>query len=360
LKLHITGIQSRPVIVPMKRELKTSGGAVTQAPLLLLDLHTNEGITGRSYLFGVAPFTLKPLHDLVQALADIIKGDPASPIEVDRKLRKRTTLLGPYYLLGMALAGIDMACWDALAVAGGIPLIQLLGGIPKPIPAYNSNGLGIMGVAEAVDEAVQLVDEGFGAIKIRLGRTTAREDLEVVRAVRKHMLDEVVLMSDFNQALSVNEAIQRGRMLEDEGLYWIEEPVRADDFSGCARVAAELKTPIQIGENFFSPHQMHTALDVQASDFVMPDVQRIGGISGWLRAAALADASGVEISSHLFPEVSAILLSVAPTAHWLECVDWANPVLQEPLEIRDGQAMVSDRPGTGMLWNESAVQRYAL
>jgi mandelate racemase len=360
MTLQIVDVHTHPVIVPMKRELKTSGGAVTQAPLLLIDLQTSGGIIGHSYLFGVSPFTLKPLQDLVRSLADLIKGDAVAPFEVERKIRKRTTLLGPYYLLGMALAGIDMACWDALAVAANVPLVRLLGGAPKPIPAYNSNGLGIMSPDDAAEEAVQLVEEGFRAIKLRLGRKTAEGDREAVRAVRKRIPDHVLLMSDFNQALSVSEAIHRGRMLEGEGLYWIEEPVRADDFSGCARVASEVQIPIQIGENFYSTHQMQIALDANASDWVMPDVQRIGGISGWLRAAALADAAGVEISSHLFPEISAMLLAVAPTAHWLEYVDWASPVLQEPLEIRDGHTIISDRPGTGMTWDESAVQRYEL
>jgi mandelate racemase len=97
--------------------------------------------------------------------------------------------------------------------------------------------------------------------------------------------------------------------------------VRADDFAGCARVSAEVRTPIQIGENFYSTYHMREALAVNASDFVMPDLQRIGGVSGWIRAAALADAGGVEMSSHLFPEISASMLPVTPTAHWLEYDD---------------------------------------
>src|SRR5207245_10475283 len=122
--------------------------------------------------------------------------------------------------------------------------------------------------------------EGFRAIKVRLGRPAAEEDLAVVRAVRKRVPDDIVLMADFNQALSVNEAILRGRMLDGEGLSWIEEPVRADDFAGCARVSAELMTPVQIGENFSGIYQMQEALTRRASDFVMPDAQGIGGISG--------------------------------------------------------------------------------
>jgi len=358
--LRIRDIVSRPVVVPMKRPLKTSTGAVTQAPLLLIDLLTEEGVVGRSYLFGVSTFTLKPLHDLVQGLAAMIKGESAAPVQVERKLRARNTLLGPYYLLGMAVAGIDMACWDALAVAKDAPLVTLLGGSVQSVPVYNSNGLGIMPAAEAAKEAVELVQEGFRAIKIRLGRANAADDLAAVRAVRKSISDDILLMADFNQALSVQEAIKRGRMLDDEGLYWIEEPVRADDFAGCARVAAELKTPVQIGENFYSTYQMKEALTVHASDFVMPDLQRIGGISGWLRAAALADAAGCEMSSHLFPEVSATTLAVTPTCHWLEYVNWASPVLQEPLQIRDGMAVVPDRPGAGITWDETAVAHYRL
>jgi len=358
--LRIREVRARPVLVPMKRPLRTSSGAVTGAPLVLIDLHTEEGVTGLSYLFGYQPFTLKPLHGLVQALGGMIAGDRLAPIDLHRKLERRLTLLGPHNLPGLALAGIDMAAWDALAAASGAPLAALLGGSPGRIPAYNSNGLGIMPPDEAAEEAVQLVEEGFGAIKIRLGRASAREDLAAVRAVRKRIPHEILLMSDFNQALSVNEAIQRGRMLDGEGLYWIEEPVRADDFKGCARVAAELETPVQIGENFSGVFQMQEALAEQAADFVMPDAQRIGGVTGWLAAAALARASGREMSSHLFPEISAHMLSVTPTCHWLEYVDWAGPILDAPLKIDRGAAVVSDRPGSGLAWNEEAVRRYQL
>ena len=167
-------------------------------------------------------------------------------------------------------------------------------------------------------------------------------------------------MVDFNQALSVNDAILRGRMLDEEGgLLWIEEPIRADDFDGNARIADALATPVQIGENFMGPEQMAQALAARASDFVMPDLERIGGVTGWMRAAALAQAAGCEMSSHLFPEVSCHLLAVTPTCHWLEYVDWAAPVLEEPLAVRDSHALPRIAPGHGMRWDESAVAKYA-
>jgi mandelate racemase len=301
-----------------------------------------------------------PLAHLAVALGEMVKGDPLVPVEVERKLRARLALLGPVNLTGMALAGVDMAAWDAVARALGLPLVVLLGGQPKPVPAYNSPGLGIMPPEEAAAEALQLLAEGFGAIKIRLGRPTLEEDLAAVRAVRRGVPAGTVLMADFNQALTVADAVRRGRALDDEGLFWIEEPVRADDFRGCARVTAEVRTPIQIGENFASLFEMETACRQEASDFVMPDVQRIGGVTGWLRAAALAQAAGKECSSHLFPEVSAHLLAVTPTAHWLEYVDWAAPVLQEPVPVVDGTLRAPARPGAGLAWDEEAVRRFRL
>ncbi|HEX7558818.1 MAG TPA: enolase C-terminal domain-like protein, partial [Usitatibacter sp.] len=166
---------------------------------------------------------------------------------------------------------------------------------------------------------------------------------------------------DFNQALSVNDAILRGRMLDDEGgVAWIEEPTRADDFAGNAHIADELATPVQLGENFMGPEQMAQALSAGACDYVMPDAQRIGGVTGWMRAAALAQAAGMEMSSHLFPEVSAHLLAVTPTAHWLEYVDWAAPILEEPLVVADGAVQVPDRPGNGLQWDQSAVAHYRM
>jgi mandelate racemase len=150
-------------------------------------------------------------------------------------------------------------------------------------------------------------------------------------------------------------------MIDDEGgVLWIEEPVRADDFAGCSQLRREIRTPIQIGENFMGPEQMAQALAAGACDYVMPDAQRIGGVTGWTRAAALAQAAGLEMSSHLFPEISAQLLAVTPTAHWLEYVDWADAILESPLMIRDGALLSPEKPGTGIAWNEEAVRRYQI
>ena len=165
-------------------------------------------------------------------------------------------------------------------------------------------------------------------------------------------------MCDFNQGLTVAEAIHRGRMIDDEGgMAWIEEPIQADDYRGLKKVAAALQTPVSVGENFMGPEQMADALYAGACDYVMPDVQRISGVSGWMRAAALADVVRVEMSSHLFPEVSSHLLGVTPTAHWLEYIDWAEPVLRHKHQIAAGAMLISEEPGSGLDWDEKAVKK---
>jgi mandelate racemase len=345
----------------MKRPLATSSGKLTESALLLVDLHTDSGIVGRSYLFGIGKHNLAPIAKLVEAMGQMLKDDAIAPFELEKKLRARYTLLGVHNIVLFAMSGIDMAAWDALGQALGQPLARLLGGTLRPIPAYNSKGLGLLPVKDLAREATELVDEGFRAVKLRVGRPTAKEDLEALRAVKQAIAPEVTLMVDFNQALSVAEALARGRMIDEEGgVLWIEEPIRADDFSGCKRIRDEIRTPIQIGENFMGPEQMAQALAAGACDYVMPDAQRIGGVTGWMRAASLAQGAGLEMSSHLFPEVSAHLLAVTPTAHWLEYVDWADAILAEPLSIHQGNITIPERPGIGIAWNEEAVRRYQI
>jgi mandelate racemase len=356
--MKIQAIRARPVAVPMKRPLATGSGKLTEAALLLIDLQTDEGIVGRSYLFALGRQNLPAITRLVESMAGMVKGDAVVPFELEKKLRARHTLLGVHNIVLFAMAGIDMAAWDALAQSLRQPLVRLLGGAPRPVLAYNSNGLGIIDLSSLGKEAEELLKEGFRAVKLRLGRPEAKQDLEALRAVKKAIGPDVTLMVDFNQSLTVAEALRRGRMIDEEGgVLWIEEPVRADDFAGNARIARELATPVQIGENFMGPEQMVQALAAGACDYVMPDAQRIGGVTGWMRAAALAQGAGMEMSSHLFPEVSCHLLAVTPTCHWLEFVDWAASVLQEPLAVKNGMVAIPEKP---MLWDEEAVRRFLL
>jgi mandelate racemase len=355
-RLTIRGLRARGIELALHRPIETASGVMSTAPLVLIDLSTEEGITGHSYVRCYTPVALQPLVQLVANLEGLLKGEVAAPATVERKLQGHFRILGPQGLAGMAMAGIDMALWDARARACGVPLVTLLGGEPKPIPAYAS--LHMMSPQEAAVEAEEMLALGFSAIKVKVGRGDLAADLETIRALRRAAGDGIKLMVDYNQSLPVAEAIERARVLDEEGLFWIEEPTRADDYEGHACIAAAARTAIQLGENWWGPHDMAKSIAARASDHVMFDVMKLGGVSGWLRAAALAETAGLPASSHTFPEFSVQLLGVTPTGLWLEYLDHAGPILTEQVRIKDGYAVTPDRPGSGVEWNEEVVQRW--
>jgi mandelate racemase len=354
--LTLKSIRARPVVLKLARPVVARIATLADWPLILIDLYTEEGVIGRSYL---EPYIRRSMRYLIPALDDLgemLKGRRLAPIEFYEAARKSLHFVGYEGMSIIAVAGIDMAAWDALARAADVPLCVLLGGSIGPVPAYNSNGLWLRSPAEVANEAIELREEGgFNGLKLRLGRERVADDLATIEAVRDTVGSEMSLMVDFNQGLQFGEALERCHAIDHLGLAWIEEPIVYDNLEGYARLTADLKTPVQIGENFYGPRALYTALQMKACDYVMPDFMRIGGVTGWQRAAAIAAAAGIPISTHLYPEVAAHVMRVTETALWLEWQDWANPILQQPYEVKDGKLHIPDVPGVGLEWDEKAV-----
>jgi len=355
--LTLRGVTTRAFAVPLNFALGTSVTVIRAVPLLLVDVHTDEGIAGRAYLFSYTRAGAKSVALLLTEAVELVKGRPARPQVIYTTLVRRLALLGVAGPVRMAISALDIALWDAAAIAAGLPLAELLGARRRAIPAYDSRGLGLARAEDLADEAKALLAGGMKAIKLRLGYSTLEEDLAALRAVRGAIPREIAVMVDYNQALSTAEAIRRGRALEAEGIAWLEEPIRHDDYRGNAKIARTLAVPLQIGENFNGPEAMAEALASGACDYVMPDVGRIGGVTGWMQAAGVAAAHSIEMSSHLVPEVSVHLLAATPTAHWLEYVDWADAILEEPLRVIDGAATPGARPDVGLAWDEAKLER---
>jgi mandelate racemase len=355
----LKSVDVRAVVVPLRRPVISKVGRFDQWPMILIDLYTSGNIVGRSYL---EPYLANAMRYIVPAIRDLAsarQGTTLSPFDGFQANRRSLNLVGYAGVAAIAVAGLDMALWDALAKAAGVPLAVLLGGSLGPVPAYNSNGLWLTDVGTLGEEAAALVGEGgFSGLKLRLGRDRLDDDLSAIREVRKAAGDDIKLMVDFNQGLSLGDALARCHALDGQGLYWLEEPITYDNFQGYAQLARELKTPLQLGENFYGARDLYAALSAGAADYVMPDLMRIGGVSGWLRAAPIAAAAGVQISTHLYPEFSAHLMRVSETAHWLEWQDWADPIVREPFPVKAGHVTIPDRPGAGLEWNETAVARF--
>ena len=357
--LTIKGVRARLVVLPLKRPVVSKVGLFNDWPLILIDLYTHEGVVGHSYL---EPYLKQAARYIVPALDDLVQaamGQAVAPFDAYRRGLGSLHLVGREGISLIALSGLDMAAWDALAQAADLPLAVYLGGTVGPVPAYNSNGLWLLPPDKLAAEAAALVAEGgFTSLKLRLGREKLADDLAAIAAARDGAGAQVKLMCDFNQGLSLGDALARCHALDEQGLYWFEEPITYDNIPGYAQLTRELKTPVQLGENFYGPRSLYHAVLAGAGDFVMPDLMRIGGVSGWMRSAAITGAAGIPMSTHLYPEIAAHLMRVTETAHWLEWQDWADPVLAEPFEIKDGHVIVPDRPGQGIAWNEKAISKY--
>ena len=358
-QLTYESVTVRAVAVPLRRPVVSKVGHFDQWPLLLIDLRTREGIVGRSYLEPYLRHSTRYIAPAIRDLVESRRGAPVRPLDDFQSARRALNLVGYEGIAMIAVAGIDMAAWDALAHAAGLPLARLLGGSVGDVPAYNSNGLWLRDVDGLAGEAAELVAEGgFQGLKLRLGRDRLEDDLRAIRSIREAVGADIKLMVDFNQGLPLGDALHRCHALDEQQLYWFEEPITYNNLDGYAQLAAELKTPVQLGENFYGPRELMRALQMRAGDYVMPDLMRIGGVSGWLRAVPIAAALGVQVSTHLYPEFSAHLMRATETAHWLEWQDWADPVLAEPFPVKGGRIQIPDRPGSGVAWNEEAVRRY--
>jgi mandelate racemase len=354
--LTIRDVNARAVLAPFARPVRTAVGTIPAAPLVLLDVITEEGVTGRAYIFAYTPAALRPLVRLVAELVPELKGKAVAPAERMRAFDLRFRLIGWQGLVGMVVAGLDMAFWDALGRSLGQPVVRLLGGSAVPVPAYDSFGI----VDPVADEPaiVASVEAGFRAIKIKIGGGDVADDVATVRAVRAMIGPDIALMVDYNQSLDPVEASHRIERLAAFDLHWVEEPVRADDIHGHARVRAGSPVRIQTGENWWFPREMANAVAAGASDLTMLDIMKIGGVTGWLVAMGQAAAASLPVSSHIFVEASAHVLPITPTAHWLENLATADAILADPCRPVRG-AVTARGPGFGMEWDEAAVRRFA-
>jgi mandelate racemase len=351
----IRSVKARAVVTPLKRPVKNAFGVFVSAPLVLIDVATDLGVTGRAYIFAYATMTLKPLVYLIEAIGHDLTGKAIVPFDLMAAMDAKFRLLGWQGLVGMAVSGLDMAFWDVLGQVKGKPVVELLGGSPRPIPAYDSYGA-VDPVADEKDLR-RSIEQGFRGIKIKGGDGDAAKDEHVVKGVRALLGPDIALMIDFNQSLDPAEATRRIARLAPYDLHWVEEPVAQENLLGHAKVRESSPIPIQAGENWWFPRGFAEAIAAGASDFIMPDLMKVGGVTGWLRVAGQAEAASIPMSSHLFAEASAHMLGVTPTAHWLEVLDFAGAILTHPIDVVDG-TLTARGPGLGLEWDEAAVAKY--
>jgi mandelate racemase len=353
----IKDVRLVPVVIPLARPMRTASGALPDCALGLIEIETDASETGHSYIFAYTPRMLKALEALTSDIKGIVIGKTIEPEKRFADFQATFRLLGIQGLLGMVIAGIDMALWDALGKLKGEPVCRLLGAEPRALKAYDSYGLlNIDADGPALEATLGL---GFKAIKIKLGGGDLSEDIARVAFARDIVGPDIEIMVDYNQSLDVPDSLERISALKEFGIAWIEEPVPAEDIAGHKAIKDQAEIPVQTGENWWFPAGASNVISRDASDLIMPDIMKIGGFTGWMQVAQMAADRGIQLSSHAFVEQSAHALAATPTAHWLEYLDKARPVLVHGYDVVDGH-VTARGPGLGLEWDQSAVDRYRI
>lgn len=360
--MKITGFKTTLVEVPFKRPIATAIHDMRCVGCVLLELETDQGLIGESFVFTLNGLRLKALNEMLLGFAHQVDGaDPHFIGAIWQAIWNEMNPIGHKGFSIAALSAIDTACWDLVGKAAGLPLHRLFGACRERTETYASSGLWLsQSIDELVDEAAGFVADGFSAMKIRIGKENPHEDIERVRAVRNAIGDDIDLLADINQALTPKQAIRLGRELEIYRLGWIEEPVAYHDLKGCAGVRAALDTPVAAGETEYTRYGMRDILDVGAVDVLMPDLQRIGGLSEMRRIAALAAGRDLPISPHFFTEHSLCIAGVEPNCISVEHIDWFAPLFNETIDVEAGMIAIPERPGTGFSFNSNAVRCFDL
>jgi L-alanine-DL-glutamate epimerase-like enolase superfamily enzyme len=357
--MKITAVVVHRLSVPLPRPVRTARHDHAHADTVAVELRTDAGLVGSGYCFAFGARRARALAELVEDLAECYVGRAPAPQARHAEAWRAMNFIGHAGLSLIALSALDTACWDLAARAANQPLFRYLGGDRTRVPTYASSGLWIdYSVDALLREAEEFVKQGHRAMKLRVGRADPEEDVERVRIVRDAMGNDAALLADVNQGWDEATAIRIGRRLEEHDLYWLEEPLPYDDLAGCARVAAALDMRIATGETDYGSAAMKRHLEARAADVLMPDLQRMGGPTEFLRAAALCQAWQQPVSSHLFSETSAHLLAAVPNALILEHMGWWQPLFTEPLSIEGGCVVLSERPGIGVELSPDALKRF--
>ncbi|ORE90906.1 putative mandelate racemase [Stappia sp. 22II-S9-Z10] len=357
--MRVTQVETRALKLPLAAPIGSALGAIEGFGVILVTVRTDGGVTGENLVFTLNDRRTKVLRQMVDDLADQIVGFDAGHIAAFwARAWKDINFIGHQGVAVMAISALDGALWDALGKAAGLPLYRLLGGAGSSVPLYHSGGLWLSrSTDELVEEAGRFMAQGFKAMKMRLGNADPRVDAARVRAVREAIGPNIKLMADANQGQTEAKAIRLGRLLEEFDLTWFEEPLPAWDLDGLARVAAALDTPIASGETEYTRYGFRRMLELRSADILMPDLQRVGGVSEFMRVGHMAQAYDVAVSSHLFPETSIQVLGALSNAVFLEYMPWFSDLYNERLEIADGMALVPERPGWGFTFNADFIDK---
>lgn len=362
--MKINKMKSMLLSIPVPQPVRQPSPMKTINPLIV-QLTADNGLEA----FGLAVVPNEPyaksLKVIVETLREIIIGqDVFRPAEAWQKLYGGTGWMGHngYGGYGMyAIAAIDTALWSMRAKALGIPLCQLLGGYRERVPVYASHLLFLnWNLDELQKDAASLVEQGFRAMKMRMGDKPIDVELERLKTVREAIGKDVDILIDATWSWTVSETIRIGRKIEEYNVYWLEDPLASNDPDQLAQVANALDVPIVAGETYCTKYGFRELIDKRAADIIMVDLQSVGGITQWMKVAVMAEAWNLPVVSHLFHDFSVHLVAAVPNGLIIEYLPWVDVIYQTPPVVKDGYIEIPKIPGLGLELNPEALKKYEL
>jgi L-alanine-DL-glutamate epimerase-like enolase superfamily enzyme len=331
---------------------------------------TDAGLEGFGLAYAFNDSQISSLKASIDDLEDVVIGQDISRWAATWKdlhtALKHTGQWGGYGI--NAIGAIDIAFWDLRAKALQLPLARLLGGFRDKVPAYASNWLwAFLSIDELQEQAASLVKEGHRAMKMKMGGKTLKENVERFRSVREAVGDDIDIMVEGHWSWTVPEAIRMARALEPFNPYWLEDPVGLhngdtclEDTAALAQVAAAVDVPIAAGETFSTKYGFRRIVEDKAVDIVIVDVLRAGGITEWMKIAALIEAYNLPVVSHCLHDISVHMIAGIPNGLMVEYMPWWDIIYQEPPRVIDGYLEISDNPGIGLELDPEVIARHRI
>jgi len=363
--MKITGAESFLLDIPIGGEIADSMQSVTSLEFVGLKIHTDAGITGTGYTVtvGCGGSVIQNVLDTLY-MTDLVGKDPFNVREIWQQLYfGKAHWIGRAGATTMAQSAVDIALWDIIAKAAEKPLWQVLGGArSSDIPIYNTHaGWLNYSIEQLIDEAQSLVDQGYTALKMKVGLADSREDLRRVSAVRKAIPQDIMLMADANQKWDLMQASQATGLLQELDLSWIEEPLHPDDIKAHRVLKQRTSLPVALGEHVYTTHAFRDYIENNAVDVVQVDVCRIGGITPWLEVAAQANTANLRVCPHAgdLMQVHQHLVKAIPNNWLLEVIPiWEEGPFRHQIQLKDGKCLSPVEPGASTDFTDAAMAKY--
>jgi L-alanine-DL-glutamate epimerase-like enolase superfamily enzyme len=374
--MKITDLKTTVLYCPFKQNIHDAARKIVGRDVILIEIFTDEGITGLGFLtgLGVASGSESTVINeiIVKGLKPMIIGkDPFTIEQLWQTMYLGTTRYGRKGAAVRAISGMDIALWDLVGKKTNTPVYKLLGGNSDKIKVYASGGFYTERneTSELIDEMQSYLDRGFKAVKMKVGRDVRKDALRV-EAVRKAIGDDIDLLVDANEAWDVNTALRFIKAVEPYNIFWLEEPLAPDDIEGYIRLTRQSFTPIAAGENEYTKYGFKDLIAGNAVNVVQPDVTRVGGISEWMKVAALARAWNMPCVTHAVQEIHISLVTAISNApmmeyftheHYLQT--FLSDLFLQPVsvhEVNDGYVRAPQDPGLGLDVDPELVKHYRI